>query len=587
LVLRLSKVETMPESRQNKKSKFVLRFIQISLWVILAVVLVMSFWRGRSEWVPGHLLLAGDRTNLFAVICGKPADSTNEGSFAYRQMDAREHWSDSTTVTGVPAQVAAFQEDLAVMFGSGGLRSLGPADLPYQTPPTPTWQTVALAAADGTLMALGLDDQRKAVFAERGQAWGDVQPVDLAVKWPDDVGLTARGAVREGEFHVVWTEPLAESPIGGESPKKNRLHFAYRDTAGKWLGPFADPAINPAGPLNLAALRGKLFMVYRESAPPATADEVRLAWAEFTPADGKWHRVKEVELPKRPAEAAKKNGVADYGFTRFADRLVLALQYEDGTGKLFTFDPANGDLKPGQDIPEMTLGAAGPKEPLGTSAGMVLVLSGVFLLVLLAMRSLQQQTLRARMASGEISRDEAARMVAAEVEKLMYASVLAWRILACLLDFVIVMLVTFALLGLVGSLVTMPVLSLDQFLGQKLSEAQAVAIFYSLLANAVGYCVWFLYATFMEILWQRTLGKMACGLVVVDLNGARAAWWRVVLRNLLRPLDFFPFMLGLVGLLAIMWSPRNQRLGDMLGGTRVIMRPRTSGTRQDGDTRVV
>jgi uncharacterized RDD family membrane protein YckC len=98
---------------------------------------------------------------------------------------------------------------------------------------------------------------------------------------------------------------------------------------------------------------------------------------------------------------------------------------------------------------------------------------------------------------------------------------------------------------------------------------------------------WFVYGSVMEGLWQQTLGKKIFGVIVTDLGGGRPSWWRVVVRNLVRPVDLCGFVVpGLVGLLAIMWSSRGQRLGDMAGGTLVALRRKAvSGGPWDGGPR--
>lgn len=80
----------------------------------------------------------------------------------------------------------------------------------------------------------------------------------------------------------------------------------------------------------------------------------------------------------------------------------------------------------------------------------------------------------------------------------------------------------------------------------------------------------FLYFALSEsFLHGRTPGKMVSRLRVLMLDGTpittRAAW----ARNLLRPADLVPG-LPLVGILSILLTPNQQRVGDLLAGTVVV-----------------
>lgn len=71
----------------------------------------------------------------------------------------------------------------------------------------------------------------------------------------------------------------------------------------------------------------------------------------------------------------------------------------------------------------------------------------------------------------------------------------------------------------------------------------------------------------------QTLGKRIFGLRVIADDGAPAAFTAVFVRNLLRIVDFLPGFYG-IGLLAIVISPKSQRLGDLAAGTYVVRAPR-------------
>jgi uncharacterized RDD family membrane protein YckC len=71
----------------------------------------------------------------------------------------------------------------------------------------------------------------------------------------------------------------------------------------------------------------------------------------------------------------------------------------------------------------------------------------------------------------------------------------------------------------------------------------------------------------------QTLGKRMFGLRVIADDGAPAGFTAVLVRNLIRVVDFLPGFYGL-GLLAIVVSSRSQRLGDFAAGTFVVRAPR-------------
>jgi uncharacterized RDD family membrane protein YckC len=67
----------------------------------------------------------------------------------------------------------------------------------------------------------------------------------------------------------------------------------------------------------------------------------------------------------------------------------------------------------------------------------------------------------------------------------------------------------------------------------------------------------------------RTPGKRRGGLRVVERGGGAIGVRASLVRNILRIVDFLP-ALYLIGSVAILVTPRNQRLGDLAGGTLVV-----------------
>jgi uncharacterized RDD family membrane protein YckC len=88
------------------------------------------------------------------------------------------------------------------------------------------------------------------------------------------------------------------------------------------------------------------------------------------------------------------------------------------------------------------------------------------------------------------------------------------------------------------------------------------------------------YFVICEMLFSgRSLGKLAAGTRVVRVGGGAVTFTSSLLRNVARIVDWLP-SLYCVGILAILVSTNNQRLGDMLGGTLVI-RVRHAADRRD------
>jgi uncharacterized RDD family membrane protein YckC len=80
---------------------------------------------------------------------------------------------------------------------------------------------------------------------------------------------------------------------------------------------------------------------------------------------------------------------------------------------------------------------------------------------------------------------------------------------------------------------------------------------------------WLLPAWF-EAYWRgQTPGKRAMGLAVLNDDGTPVRWAAALTRNLLRAVDFLPFLYGF-GLLAMLCNRDFKRLGDLAAGTVVV-----------------
>ncbi len=105
------------------------------------------------------------------------------------------------------------------------------------------------------------------------------------------------------------------------------------------------------------------------------------------------------------------------------------------------------------------------------------------------------------------------------------------------------------------------------------SESAIVQQLQGLAALLIVFAVW-AYFILLEWLWNgQTVGKRMTGLRVIGANGAPAPFISVLVRNIVRLVDFLPGLYG-VGLVTIVVSPASQRLGDLAAGTYVVRAPR-------------
>ena len=83
------------------------------------------------------------------------------------------------------------------------------------------------------------------------------------------------------------------------------------------------------------------------------------------------------------------------------------------------------------------------------------------------------------------------------------------------------------------------------------------------------------YPAAFETLWRgRTPGKAAMGLRVVTIEGAPVRFRHAAIRAILLLVDLYVFFGGLVGVILILVTSRNQRLGDLVAGT-IVLRERS------------
>lgn len=80
--------------------------------------------------------------------------------------------------------------------------------------------------------------------------------------------------------------------------------------------------------------------------------------------------------------------------------------------------------------------------------------------------------------------------------------------------------------------------------------------------------IWVLYGTLMEASkYQATIGKLALGLIVTDINGAKLDFSKSLVRNLGKLLSNF---ILLIGYIMAAFTEKKQGLHDIIAGTLVV-----------------
>jgi len=139
------------------------------------------------------------------------------------------------------------------------------------------------------------------------------------------------------------------------------------------------------------------------------------------------------------------------------------------------------------------------------------------------------------------------------------------RALAALLDTAIILGVDallVAVMAVIGARIPAQVLARG---GQHLADLYAIGFLVVIL---------FFFTVFYYVLWEslgsgQTPGKRAMKLRVVSTEGRRVTFFSALVRNLVRIVDFLPTGY-LIGIIAMLISNKEQRLGDVAAGTVVI-----------------
>lgn len=106
-----------------------------------------------------------------------------------------------------------------------------------------------------------------------------------------------------------------------------------------------------------------------------------------------------------------------------------------------------------------------------------------------------------------------------------------------------------------------------------MTEAEAIGMIGTIMATMgttiiISYAILILYFTFMESSkFQATVGKIALGLIVTDLNGGKLDFTKALVRNLCKIISS---MILYIGYIMAGFTDKKQGLHDMIAGTLVL-----------------
>jgi uncharacterized RDD family membrane protein YckC len=142
-------------------------------------------------------------------------------------------------------------------------------------------------------------------------------------------------------------------------------------------------------------------------------------------------------------------------------------------------------------------------------------------------------------------------------------------VIAVLQSFIIVPILAAVGFGMFSGASAMDMNDPDAAIGM-MGTFMAMAGTYWILAT----CIQILYFSFMESSkLQATVGKLALGIIVTDLNGAKLDFGKAFIRNLCRIISN---MTLLIGYIIAGFTEKRQALHDIIAGTLVIKKVATT-----------
>jgi uncharacterized RDD family membrane protein YckC len=99
---------------------------------------------------------------------------------------------------------------------------------------------------------------------------------------------------------------------------------------------------------------------------------------------------------------------------------------------------------------------------------------------------------------------------------------------------------------------------------------ETIEVWFVALLSLLAFLMFWGYYIFFEIIWNgQSLGKRMVGIRVIRRDGTPVTLSEVLIRNLVRVVDFLPYFYG-VGVVAMFMDGHSRRLGDMAAGTLVV-----------------
>ncbi|MBK7650090.1 MAG: RDD family protein [Flammeovirgaceae bacterium] len=135
------------------------------------------------------------------------------------------------------------------------------------------------------------------------------------------------------------------------------------------------------------------------------------------------------------------------------------------------------------------------------------------------------------------------------------------------------------IIGVVQSFLIVPILATAGFSfasgiqSGEMSEAEAIGMIATVMATMgttilISYTIGILYFTFMESSkFQATVGKLALGLIVTDLNGGKLDFTKALVRSLCKIISS---MILYIGYIMAGFTDKKQGLHDIIAGTLVV-----------------
>jgi len=146
------------------------------------------------------------------------------------------------------------------------------------------------------------------------------------------------------------------------------------------------------------------------------------------------------------------------------------------------------------------------------------------------------------------------------------------RVAAYILDAIVLFIPNKIILWLMGSSAAEETLQQAQLASPSDPQVLLAAMmqFYSAMMPAfliTGVLAWVYFAVCESSPWQATVGKLALGIRVTDMQGARISFLRALGRY---PAKFLSSIILCIGFLMVAWTSRRQALHDMIASTLVL-----------------